>query len=481
MSAALDTPTEKLPVRTKLSYGLGTIAFGIKEQGFNTFLLLYYNQVVGLPAAWVGMAIMIAMIVDAFADPLIGHYSDHFRSRWGRRHPFMYASALPLAIAYFFLWSPPQASHEIQFVYLLLTSVMVRVAISFYEIPSATLLAEFTNDYDERTSLSAYRSIFFAVGLIAMPVFALKVILVPTAAQPVGQLNAAGYPIYGAVAAAVMLLSVLLSSWGTHHRIPLLRSHQGTERATLKGLLAGLKIVLLDRTFSSVLLCTFFFSIGAGLTNTLGLYIRTYFWRLSAANFAVIASSAIWGLFLALLVVHLSKKFGKKETVVALYSTALVVITVPMVLGLLGMMPTQNSELVAILVVQEILLVMTVLAALILAGSMGADVADHFLLKTGEHMEGLMFSSLVMVSKMVSGMGIFLSSFILSMVHFPEKADVATIDPQVINHLGWIYVIGIGSMCFIAIVALSFYPISRAVHDNILSELKQRSIQDSSS
>ncbi|PTU31882.1 MFS transporter [Stenotrophobium rhamnosiphilum] len=466
--------TEKLPARTKLSYGLGSVAFGIKEQGFNTFLLLYYNQVVGMPAAWVGAAIMIAMMVDAVADPLIGNYSDHLRSRWGRRHPFMYASAIPLAIAYFLLWSPPSASHEIQFVYLLLMSITVRIAISFYEIPSSALMAEFTSNYDERTSISTYRSVFLAVGMIAMPVFALHYILVPTADQPVGQLNATGYPIYGAIAAVVMLLSVLISSWGTHHRIPTLKAHQGTERATFAGLWAGMKTILLDRTFSSVLLCTFFFSVGAGLANTLGVYIRTYFWQLSAANIAVIVSAAVWGLFLALLVVHLSKRFGKKETVVALYGIALIAITLPVTLGLLGMMPTDNSELVSLLVVQEILLVMCVLAALILAGSMGADVADHFLLKTGKHMEGLMFSTMVMITKMVSGMGIFLSSAILSFIKFPEKATVASVDPHIIQQLGWIYVIGVGSMCFIAIVALSFYPITRASHEKILRDLKER-------
>ncbi len=457
-----------------MSYGLGAVAFGIKEQGFNTFLLLYYNQVVGLPAAWVGAAIMIAMMVDAFADPLIGHYSDHLRSRWGRRHPFMYASALPLAAAYFFLWAPPQASQEIQFVYLLLMSIIVRVAISFYEIPSGALMAEFTSNYDERTSISTYRAIFLAVGMIGMPVFALHYILVPTAEQPVGQLNATGYPIYGAIAAAVMLLSVLISSWGTHHRIPTLIAHQGTERATMSGLWAGMKTLLQDRTFSSVLLCTFFFSVGAGLANTLGVYVRTYFWQLSAANIAVIVSAAFWGVILGLVVVHFSKKFGKKQTAVTLYAIALVTITVPVTLGLLGMMPTNNTELVGLLVVQEVLLVMCVLAALILASSMVADVADHFLLKTGKHMEGLMFSSMVMVSKMVSGMGIFLSSIILSLIQFPEKATVESVDPHIINQLGWIFVICAGSMFFIAIVALSFYPITRAMHEKTLSDLKER-------
>src|SRR5262245_12464077 len=92
---------------TKLAYGIGSVAFGVKDNGFTIFLLLFYNQVLGLPEAWVGFAIMTALMLDAVIDPFIGYVSDHLRSRWGRRHPFMYAAALPVAVAYYVLWSPP--------------------------------------------------------------------------------------------------------------------------------------------------------------------------------------------------------------------------------------------------------------------------------------------------------------------------------------------------------------------------------------
>jgi GPH family glycoside/pentoside/hexuronide:cation symporter len=76
---------------TKVLYGVGAAAFGVKDNGFSFFLLLYYNQVLGLPETWVGLGIMLALFVDL---------SDHLRSRWGRRHPFMYAAALPVAASY---------------------------------------------------------------------------------------------------------------------------------------------------------------------------------------------------------------------------------------------------------------------------------------------------------------------------------------------------------------------------------------------
>ena len=86
-------------LRTKLFYGFGSVAYGVKDQGFTTLLMLFYNQVVGMPAAWVGSAILVALVVDTMADPIVGQISDNLRSRWGRRHPFMYAAAIPAAIS----------------------------------------------------------------------------------------------------------------------------------------------------------------------------------------------------------------------------------------------------------------------------------------------------------------------------------------------------------------------------------------------
>ncbi len=91
------TSPRPLGFRTKLLYGLGAVSFGVKDNGFSFFLLLYYNQVLGLPESWVGLGIMVALIADAVFDPLVGYASDHLHSRWGRRHPFLYASAVPIA------------------------------------------------------------------------------------------------------------------------------------------------------------------------------------------------------------------------------------------------------------------------------------------------------------------------------------------------------------------------------------------------
>ena len=154
-------PKSNLNFRTKFYYGFGSISFGIKNNGFSYFVLFVYSSVLGLPAWMTGLALNLVLIADAITDPLVGYYSDRTRSRWGRRHPFMYAAALPVAITYYFLWTPPESLTDWQlFSYLLVCAIIIRVFITFYEVPSVSLGPELTDNYVERTSLMSFRYFF---------------------------------------------------------------------------------------------------------------------------------------------------------------------------------------------------------------------------------------------------------------------------------------------------------------------------------
>jgi len=154
-----------LTLGADILYGVGSVAFGVHVAALSSLLMLFFNQVVGLPAAWVGAAVMVTLMFDAICDPLIGEWSDHSRSRWGRRHPFMYASALPIAFAFYFLWNPPHGwSNQSLFIYLVALLVTVRLLLSHYQIPSTALAPELTLDYDQRTGLMSSRFFFGTLG-----------------------------------------------------------------------------------------------------------------------------------------------------------------------------------------------------------------------------------------------------------------------------------------------------------------------------
>ena len=106
----------------------------------------------------VGLALTLALVLDAVLDPIVGYWSDNFRSKWGRRHPFMYASAIPIAVFFYLLWTPPQGwDHQALFWYLLTFAILTRAALTFFETPNAALAPELTRDYDERSTLQSVR------------------------------------------------------------------------------------------------------------------------------------------------------------------------------------------------------------------------------------------------------------------------------------------------------------------------------------
>ena len=161
----MDSNTSKLSVGTKLSYGSGAIAEAAIHITFNTFNFLFYNNVLGLSGTLTGLAITIAVIFDAVSDPIVGSLSDRLKSKLGRRHPFLYLSAVPLGICFVALYTPPTEFGEIGlFLWFTVFTVGLRLSTTFYHVPHLALGAELSDDYRERTVIFAYNSILGMVG-----------------------------------------------------------------------------------------------------------------------------------------------------------------------------------------------------------------------------------------------------------------------------------------------------------------------------
>ena len=101
-------PADRLPVRTKLAFGIGSAAEVIALFSVSSYALLFYNQVLGVSAAWVGVAISASFVLDALVEPIVGSWSDRTsNSKWGRRHPWMFAAPIPIALSFYAIFNPP--------------------------------------------------------------------------------------------------------------------------------------------------------------------------------------------------------------------------------------------------------------------------------------------------------------------------------------------------------------------------------------
>lgn len=459
-------------LRTKLFYGFGSVAYGVKDQGFTTLLMLFYNQVVGMPAAWVGSAILVALVVDTMADPIVGQISDNLRSRWGRRHPFMYAAAIPVAISYWFLWNPPHWSNEALFFYLLGMAVVVRTFITMYEIPSAALAAELTTDYDQRTSFMAYRYFFGWQGGLIMGILSFLVFFKPDATHPVGQLNPAGYPTYAFFAALLMVAAILVSSMGTHRFIPRF-SVPPVRRRTLWGTLKEMGETWSNVSFASLASATLFSYVAQGVLFALNIYFNTYLWHLNATQIGLITLSLVIAPFLALAIATpISRAFDKKWATIVLFVASLAFYCAPLALYLLGLLPTQPTTFLIVSLSFLALIATTLsIACGTLGGSMMTDVVEDSAVRTGRRSEGLFFAAVILVQKAVSGLGAFIAGALLAFVNFPQNASPTTLDPAIAHNLALVYLPTVVVLFTLSILCLTFYRIRREDHDENIRKL----------
>ncbi len=466
--------TTRLPFRTKLAYGFGAVAFGVKNNGFDYFLLLFYSQVMGVDAPLVGLALLIALLFDAVSDPVVGYLSDNTHSKWGRRHPWMYASALPVAICYLLLWIPPSGlSGNELFPYILVLAILIRVCITLFEVPSSALSAELTQDYDDRTSLFSYRYFFGWIGGTLMATVALAVFLAPTETIPNGLLNKAGYGIYGIVASIVILVSILVTALGTHGQIVNFKPAPPKRVMSLKRIFVEIYETLGDKSFLALFLTALFGAVAAGLSAGLTFYMSGYFWEFSTDQISFLSFSIIISAFLALFLSPIiSKRVGKKRGAIMVGVAAFTIAPSPVVLRLLGLMPENGDPMLYPIVwfafIAEITLVITLS---ILTSSMMADLVEDSEIRTARRSEGVLFAAVTFARKSVQGFGVLAASGVLALVQFPKGVAPGQVPEETIFKLGLFYAPLLFFIWMMAIACLKLYRIDRSTHEDNLRKL----------
>ncbi len=463
----------RLDLSTKLFYGFGSVAFGVKDNGFSYLLLLFYNQVIGLPATLVGLALMIALVFDAVVDPMIGQFSDNLRTRWGRRHPLMYAAALPMAILYVALWNPPHWDHQKLFYYLVFMAISIRAVVSFYEVPSSALAAEFSTSYDDRSILLSYRYFFAWVGGLAINLLAFAVLLAPDATHKIGQLNPVGYGRYGLVASVVIFVSILVSTAGTHKQIPYLKAPPPQRHLTPGQVVGEMRESLNNRSFLFLLAAGITAALATGLGASLNNYFNTFFWGFTARQISLLTLGVFLSAILALSAAPaLSKRFGKRATSITFTILSVVVGLGPLFLRLAGLMPPNGSQaLLWIIFWTSIVNTTFIIVAQTMGSSMVADVVEAAELKTGRRSEGLFFAASAFVGKAVSGFGILAAAMLIEVIHLKAGSNPATISPEVTRNLALVYAPTIIALHAVGLTLLLGYKINRASHQETLRQL----------
>ena len=468
----------------KLNFGIGQIAEGVKTCSFGTYLLFYYNQVLGLAADLAGLAIALALVFDAVTDPIAGSVSDRWQSPRGRRHPFMYASAIPLGIAFYLLFAPWVSVEGVgqygMFAWMLGATVLTRGAMTLYHVPHMALGAELSSDYEERTVLVALRHFFGATGYILVYVLGFGYFFVPTEQYASGQLNPAAYPPYAVTLALLMTLTILITAYGTRSRIPYLpQARQVEERVTAIDVIVEAGQAMKNRSFRWMMFGFILIIIAFGIAGATGLYMYTFFWQLDRAQILLVLVMLPIG---SMLGYALSKPFfswlDKRNAMIVGGIAWMVIHASPVLLFIAGYAPAPGSWAAAWFLVAVVVAAGATVGQVIVGIGTGmADIADENELATGRRQEGVFFGASAFANKCSAALGSYVAGLVLVYIDWPTGPEVrsaADIAPEVLLQLG-IWSGPIASLLAIpGLLCLYGYSLNRERVAEIQAELRAR-------
>jgi Na+/melibiose symporter-like transporter len=451
-----------------MSYGVGQLSDGVKQSAFTTFLFFYYNQVLGLSGSLAGSAALLALMVDAITDPMVGRLSDRFDSRWGRRHPFMLAGAIPFGIAIVALFSPPDGlTQGALFSWMLGGAITVRLMLTLFFVPHLSLGAELATDYHGRTSLIGYRVFFTYAGVLVTSVVGFAVFFPPTNEFANGMLNKASYPNFGLFCAIMGTTAMLLSVFGTRKAIPQLRkpSLHMDERNALLAFIDVFKTLKL-KSFRILFIAVLIFNTLAGTVQTLLIYVATYVFDFQPEQLAGLASSVVVGIIFASLVAqYLSRRFDKRLALALCVILGGAFAFSPQVLYFSGVLEDMDTtaRFAYVFTVNGISRVFFI-GYVILLDSMLSDVID----------EGLFFAARSFATKASYGLGSFFAGIGLDIIEFPQGASPETVSADAVLSLAILS----GPLMFLLFAATvlvsSRYPLTSEKHAEIMQAISSR-------
>ena len=463
----MSTHSTPLPTGVRVAYGMGSLAEGTKDTLFNIFLLFYYHSVLGLSGGLAGLAIFLALCLDAVSDPLLGAISDRTRSRLGRRHPWIYASLLPLVLAFVALVHPADGlSQAGLFGWLLGFAVLARQGLTLYAVPSNAMLPELSPDYDERTEIVGIRFLFGWLAGLTVAVLGYMVFFAEKGGMD-GRLDPSRWGPFGLFCAGVAAVGVLICALGTQSRMRALPPP--VQGISLPAAWGDVREVLGSAPFRPLLYSALCSAAAWGYINATSLYVNTWYWGLSSEQIGGLTLSIFVSVFIAAgLAPALSAATDKKWLAVRLSLFGLVFGPLPLVLRLLGWFPENGTrDLFALLFLYTLILFAALIAISIVTASMIADLADWSGQVHGRRHEGVFAAVMAFVIKATSGLGMLGAGLVLDLIGFDasasmeaETASAAPPDADV-QALGLAVAIGISGLFAVAVWFLNRYPLNR--------------------
>jgi GPH family glycoside/pentoside/hexuronide:cation symporter len=458
---------EKIRLREKIGYGFGDAASSMFWKLFTMYLLFFYTDVVGIPAAVIGTMFLITRIWDTFLDPVVGVIADRTETRWGKFRPYILWMAVPFGICGILTFSSPDFGDTGKLVYAYISYTLMMMVYSCINVPYASLLGVMSANPKERTELSSYRMSFAFGGSI------LVLLLVEPLVDFFGKWKSTtelpnlqfGWQMAAVVFALIAFALFMCTFAWTKERIRPIKEQKNAFKDDLKDLLYNYPWwILLGAGISAQI----FNAVRDGAAIY---YFKYYIQDTEAFKIGFIdASVSLTSLYLVLgqaanilgiiLVTPVSNRIGKKMTYLGAMTIALVLSITFYFLD--------KSNIAGVMILQFFI---SICAGSIfpLLWSMYADISDYSEVKTGRRATGLIFSSSSMSQKFGWTIAGTLTGWLLGYYGFQANV-IQTETAQNGIRLMMSMFPAIGTI--LSVIFISFYPLNEQKVDAIAVELE---------
>ena len=451
----------------KIGYGFGDMASSMFWKLFGAYLMIFYTDVFGLPAAAVGTMFLITRIWDSAFDPIVGVIADRTHSRWGKFRPYLLWLAVPFGLIGVLTFFTPDWGPTAKLVYAYVTYSLMMMVYSAINVPYASLLGVMSPDPKERNTLSTFRMMFAYIGsFIALLLFMPLVNFFSGSSKEAGE-QQMGWTL-AVVVIAVMCAVLFLGCFAwTRERVKPIKTEQNPLKDDLKDLFhnrpwwillgAGVAALVFNSIRDGATVYYFKYFVVEEEYTSVSLFGVSFV--LSGLYLAVGQAANIVGVIAA---APVSNRIGKRST----YMWAMIIATVLSVIFYWF----DKDDRVLIFVFQVLI---SICAGSIfpLLWSMYADCADYSELKTGNRATGLIFSSSSMSQKFGWAIGTAVTGWLLAFFGFQANAVQSE---EAISGIKMFlsFLPAVGTV--LSVIFISLYPLTEKKMKEITAELEVR-------
>lgn len=467
-------PEDRIPLLLKLAYGIGafvnnTLASAIGE------MIKVLNLAMGIDPAIVGWIGALPRLTDALTDPLMGYLSDHTRSRWGRRRPYIFGGAIAAGVLYIAMWMFPLGQSEtFYFVWFLVGSILFYMAYTVFATPWVALGYELTPDYHERTRLMGVQNFIGQLAYVVSPWFMWFTTMEVFRDQVQGAASLAVV-----IGVAVMFLGVLPAIFLRERFVQAPEAPEVAAPAeerpglseTLKDFFGGLLITVSNRPFLLLAAATFLVFNGFILIGAFQYYVIVYYVfggdQALGAEYAGYSGSlgAVSTFVVIPLVTWMATRIGKRRAFFVAIGLSIV--------GYVMKWFCYDPAMPLLLLAPAPLMAFGLGGLFTLMGSMIADVVDVDELQTHERREGMFGSIFWWVVKLGMAAALAGGGYLLNFTGF----DVALEGAQAPETITWMRLFDAfvpAATSALAILAMWAYPITEETAHEVRAELERR-------